>query len=499
MSKKERQTTKQKSVFRIISLIALAAQIVTGVLFEIFFNRSNMFPWKYVVGSLAILIGAFILCLVFYRLRNRIVRIIGLVISVIMIIISCVGSNYLARAVGFFSLGNDTYKTDNMVVVVRKGDSADELSDAKDYNFAVLQNDDNTTKMVSNIRSEIGSEIATSEYSSVIDEANALLNGDVDAAIYNSAYNSVIEDVIKDYADKIKTIYQYGIEIDIKDETVDPGDPFNIYFSGIDVYGDITQTSRSDVNILMTVNPQSKHILLTSTPRDYYVTIPDVSGEKRDKLTHAGIYGVDASMATLENLYGSDVNITYYVRVNFTTLEKVVDALGGIDVYVDYAFDAYTDDLHFDKGWTHMDGRHALAFCRERYSFSDGDNQRGRDQEAVLKAILEKVMSTSVLTNASSLLDSLSDTFQTNIPESKMEELIKMQLSDNASWNIQKQVAGEGTNDMLSTYSGGSTPLSVTWPNNDGVRKCASRIAMVMNETSGDKTQGNVNTDNGAD
>lgn len=498
MSRKGTKTIHKQKILRIVSLIALAAQIVSGVLFEIFFNRSNMFPWNYVVISLVILAGALVISIFLY-LKGRILRIIGLIISIIMIIISCVGSNYLVRAVGFFSLGNDTYKTDNMVVVVRSGDSAEKLSEAKDYTFAVLQNDDNTNTMVKQIRSELGSDIATSEYSSVIDEANALINGDVDAAIYNSAYNSVIEDVIDGYEDKIKTIYQYGIEVDIKDETVDPGDPFNVYFSGIDVYGDITQTSRSDVNIIMTVNPQSKHIMLTSTPRDYYVTIPDVSGEKRDKLTHAGIYGVDASMATLENLYGSDVDITYYVRVNFTTLQKLVDALGGIDIYVDYSFDAYTDDIHFDKGWTHMDGRHALAFVRERYSFSDGDNQRGRDQEAVLKAILEKVMSTSVLTNASSLLDSLSDTFQTNIPESKMEELIRMQLSDNASWNIQKQVAGEGVNDMLSTYSGGSTPLSVTWPNNDGVRKCAARIAMVMNETDADKMSGNVNTDNGAD
>ena len=175
------------------------------------------------------------------------------------------------------------------------------------------------------------------------------------------------------------------------------------------------------MNLIMTVNPQTKKILLTTTPRDYYVTIPEVSGEKRDKLTHAGIYGVDRSMATLENLYGID--ISYYARINFTSLVKIVDALGGVDVDSDYEFTT----LH---GNYKMNGEQALGFARERYSFEDGDNQRGRDQEKVLTAIIHKATTPAILKNANELIAGVSDSVQTNMTSEEMSKFIQMQLDD---------------------------------------------------------------------
>ena len=183
--------------------------------------------------------------------------------------------------------------------------------------------------MFNEIESEVGKDVKSEEYSSLTDEAQALLDGKVDAAVFNEGYMSMIDESIDGFSEKVKILYQYGVKTKVKSEKkADVTEPFNVFISGIDVAGPITTNSRSDVNIIMTVNPNTKQILLTTTPRDYYVTIPGVSGDARDKLTHAGIYGVDASMATLENLYGID--ISYYARVNFTSLETIVDALGGV-------------------------------------------------------------------------------------------------------------------------------------------------------------------------
>lgn len=155
--------------------------------------------------------------------------------------------------------------------------------------------------------------------------------------------------------------------------------PFNVYISGIDVYGEITKESRSDVNLIATVNPQKHKILLTTTPRDYYVTIPGISGDQKDKLTHAGIYGIDASIATLENLYGID--IPFYVRVNFTSVEEIVDVLGGVDVESELAFTTGEEAgvvMDVKEGKNHFNGKEALAFVRERKALATGDNQRGK-------------------------------------------------------------------------------------------------------------------------
>ena len=183
-------------------------------------------------------------------------------------------------------------------------------------------------------------------------------------------------------------------------------DPFSVYISGIDVYGDITQQSRSDVNIIATVNPKTKQILLVTTPRDYYVPIPGVSEGYPDKLTHAGTYGIATSMATLEELY--DVDIPFYVRVNFTSLIEMVDTLGGIDVESDIAFTTGEESglvVEVKEGTNHFNGQEALAFCRERHALAEGDNQRGKNQQAVIEAMLKKAMSPSILIKGPRLID----------------------------------------------------------------------------------------------
>ncbi len=225
----------------------------------------------------------------------------------------------------------------------------------------------------------------------------------------------------------------------------------------------------------MNVNPDTKKILLTTTPRDYYVTIPGISGERRDKLTHAGIYGVDRSMAALENLYG--VELSYYAKVNFTSLIKIVDALGGVDVESEYAFSA--GGYSFSEGINHLDGDAALAFSRERYSFSDGDNQRGKNQEAVLAAIIKKASSPAVLASANKILASISKSVETNMTQDEMAQLISMQLSDGGDWDVESQAAS-GKGDTQTCFSSGSQPLYVMWPDDAAVAELSEKMRLVL-------------------
>ena len=482
---KKAQRKKVNRYVRIIGRIAFMIQALISLIMVISIARTKMLPWKYVLLIMAGLGVLLLITLIMNLRRNRRVRLVGTGISVVVIALTFVFTTYFNRTMGVIAGNSKALKTDNMIVVVRADDPAQVLVDAKDYTYAVhlpAGASGGSSAMIVDIEDALSSKIKVEEYSSDIEAAKALMEGKVNAAIYNKAYTEVIAEALDndDYENQVRVLHQYGIETDIEKETVDVGKPFNVLISGIDVYGDISQTSRSDVNIIVTVNPKTKKVLLTSTPRDYYVKIPEISGDSRDKLTHAGIYGVDASMRTLEELYGID--ITYFVRVNFDTLIKLVDAMDGLDVYVEYPFDAYTDEYHFDKGWHDMFGDQVLAFCRERYSFADGDNQRGRNQEQVLKALIEKLLSPAILPHYADILDSLDGFFQLNMSQEKIAELVNMQLTDNAHWEILKQAAEQGDSALESTYSGGSTPLYVMWPDYASVYVNAARIETILKE-----------------
>ncbi len=483
-SVKKAQRKKINRYIRISGRVMFILQVIISLIMIITVGRTGMLPWKYMVLIFAVLALLAAATFMLNLKRNRKVRLVGIGISTVVIIMVLVFTRYFNRTMGLISSGDKAQKTDNMVVVVRANDPAEVLKDAKDYKFAMHGSvtEGASGEMISDIESALSTKVKVESYNSDVEAARALLEGKVDAAIYNKAYTSVIAESLDDdeYEDKVRVLYQYGIQTSIVKETVNVGEPFNVLISGIDVYGDISQTSRSDVNIIVTVNPKTKKVLLTSTPRDYFVPIPEVSNGVRDKLTHAGIYGVDASMRTLEELYGID--ITYFVRVNFDTLIKLVDAMDGLDVYVEYPFDCYTDEYHFDKGWHDMFGDQVLAFCRERYSFADGDNQRGRNQEQVLKALIEKLISPAILPHYADILDSLDGFFQLNIPQEKIAELVNMQLSDNASWEIMKQSAEQGESALETTYSAGSTPLYIMWPDDASVKVNKARIEMIMSE-----------------
>ena len=321
---------------------------------------------------------------------------------------------------------------------------------------------------------------------------DALYDDEVQAIILNEGYIPVLteQDGYKDFSSRTRILYEYVTEHEIT--SIKPSgsitkEPFVVYCSGSDERdSDITAKNRSDVNVLAVVNPKTRQILLVNTPRDYY--LPLAFNGEMDKLTHAGLYGVQETMAVLDNLYGTKTS--YYGRVNFWGLIDIVDALGGIDVYSDYAFTTVAGDVagyeystySYTEGWNHMNGIEALTFSRERSSFADGDNQRGRNQMKVIQAIIEKAASPSILANYQDLLKALSDNFITNISYDQISSLVKMMQSDGFSWNIQTVSAKQGEgDDMMPCYSASGEVLWVMPPDYDSVNTIRQAITQVMN------------------
>lgn len=352
-------------------------------------------------------------------------------------------------------------ETEITEVRVMNDNPATSMGDTKGYTFGYIADADtkNTQSILDEISKSFGT-IKSKEYSSMTALADALYDDEVDAILINQGYVDLLteKDGYTDFRDQTRVLYTYTTthEVDpIVPNTSITKEPFVVYCSGIDArVDDISAKSRSDVNILAVVNPTTKQILLVNTPRDYY--LPLARNGELDKLTHAGLYGIDESMKVLGNLYG--VQADYYVRVNFAGLVKIVDALGGVDIESDANFSCvpmetpdgngdYTYQKYsFTKGINHVNGSQALAFARERKAFADGDNRRGQHQMTVIKAIVNKACSSAVLTKYQELLKAASDAFITNMPYADISSLVQMQLGDMADWNITTYaVSGEGS------------------------------------------------------
>ena len=317
----------------------------------------------------------------------------------------------------------------------------------------------------------------------LLDLGNKLIDKNVDVILTSATQYSMLGDEIKNFKESTKILYTIKHEIQTNTKAEDANSKyniksgkFNVYISGIDTSGNISNVSRSDANILMSVNTNTHEALLTSIPRDYYVTLHSYGA--KDKLTHSGIYGINETVKTAEDLLDTDIN--YYVRVNFTTVIKLVDKLGGIDVYSDYNFSR--DGYNFKKGYNHVNGAAALVFSRERYSFASGDNQRVKNQQHVIEAVMKKVLnSTTLLTKYTDILDSLKGSFQTNIAQDDISSLVKDQINNMSSWTI-KSNSLTGTGASSSTYSMGSTKLYVMVPNSTSVTSAKEKIDEVLGE-----------------
>ena len=381
----------------------------------------------------------------------------GKTTSAILIVALLVGSVSMYAVKGLVDLSTGVNSTSNyseyeMSIVVPADSDVKDLKQLTNVLAPSGNDQDNVQALMKNISQTQGHELTVDTASSYLSAYKSLTSGEAKAMVLNSVFEDTIRGEDPDYASKIKKIYTHKMSKKI-DTAIGKQNPnaevFNIYVSGIDTYGPISSVSRSDVNIIMTVNRKTKKVLLTTTPRDAYVPIADGGLNQPDKLTHAGIYGVDASVHTLENLYGIDLN--YYVRLNFTSFLKLIDLLGGIDIENDQEFTA--GNTHYPIGNISLNSEQALTFVRERYSLNGGDNDRGKNQEKVIAAVIKKLTSTDALKNYNAILSGLQDSVQTDMSLETMMNLINTQLESGGSYNVTSQALTGTGNTGLPSYA----------------------------------------------
>lgn len=462
---------RKKMNFKNIYLMLFA--LIT-IFFIIFLRIINIIPTLYFI--ILIVISIILYLIIFFLLKKK--KKLGYIISILFIIIYAIITYYLGITMNFFSnFSKIHYSEETFLVIVLKEEYQD-INDLQNKNIGYIQNNLNSIdKAIEKIDKKIS--INKKKYEDFTSLFNDLDNKKIESILIDENYYNIKSE--EENTDNYKILYKITIRSIVKSttKTVDiANEPFTIYISGIDVYGDIETVSRSDVNILMTVNPKTKQVLLTSIPRDFYVQLHGTSGYK-DKLTHAGNYGINMSIDTIEDLLNIDIN--YYIRVNFTTLEKLIDAIGGVDVYSEYSFVSYIDNYKFYQGYNHMNGKQALAFSRERKSLPAGDMDRGKNQEAVIEAIIRKITNKDVIYKYSKILNSMKGTFQTNITDNDITKIIKKELENIGGWNItSNNLDGTGSYDY--TYSYSSQKLYVTIPNQDSINNAVNLINKVKND-----------------
>ena len=449
MSRSSKRARQSKTKIVISwGLLAIYTVLAVFLLFLIF--KYNMLAFRYLNILVTILIaGMAVLC--FFLIHLKKVKTLTMIL-LLGILINGTSLFVVGQFIGLTSHLNTTsnYSNYSMSIAVLADSPIDNISQVTSVMGPTGTDKDNIQQLMNDLKASQKKELSVEESSSYLAAYKNLLAGDTKAIILNSVFENIIESEYPDYASKIKKIYTKELTKTVETPKNVKGDSFNVYISGIDTYGSISSVSRSDVNIIMTVNRETKKILLTTTPRDSYVPIADGGNNQKDKLTHAGIYGVDASIHTLENLYGIDLN--YYARLNFTSFLKLIDLLGGVDVYNDQEFNAHTNNgKNYPVGTLHLDSKDALGFVRERYSLADGDRDRGRNQQKVIVAILQKLTSTEALKNYDSIIKGLQDSVQTNMPLETMINLVNAQLESGGIYKINSQdLKGTGRMDLPS-------------------------------------------------
>ena len=476
---------------RLVGCILAALQFIISALLVFFLIRTRVVPTKYII-MVGIILGLLPICFIAMQLK-KIPGIIASALSVILIGIMCFGIVKVNQANKMMDsvTGNKT-EVEVVNVYIGADDPVDSINKAaeKGYLFGTIDNINNEAvrETLREISSSSSGPIDTVKYPSIVQVADAFLKGEIQGLIVSTGDISILEgqEDYENFSKLLKIILEKKIEKEVEkdntkrtDRTKADKERFCAYISGIDTYGDVTLKSRSDVNVIAVMNFETHTILLLSTPREYYVNLA-VESEPLDKLTHAGNYGIEMSMATLENLYDTDLD--YYIRVNFTGFVSIIDTLGGVDVESEYDFYSQLDDsgYHYNEGMNHLSGEAALYFARERYSFTEGDRQRGKNQMAVIKAVLNKLMSSELLKNYSDLMSQMKDCFQTNMTKDELGKLVQEQIDDGGKWNI-VQYSVTGGDAMDYCYSvGGDAYVMV--PYQDTVDYATELIKRVLND-----------------
>lgn len=457
--------------------IVLAMGIITLIALALF-KFIDVLPGEYflVMTSLLIILSVTFGALALNKHSGK-RRMIGTVLSIIYMVILVIAIVYELNTIGFLKkLGFTNYKTENYSVLVLKSSNYKDISEIDKKTMGSLSfKDEGLKKAKDKVLKRISVDFKT--YDDVSMLKNDFLDSKFEALLIENSILAILTEDDSKLEKSYEVIYEFSIDVETEDITkgVDiTKDSFNIYVSGIDTYGAVSSVSRSDVNMVITVNPKTKKILITSIPRDYYVDLAGKDG--KDKLTHAGIYGISTSVGTLEKLL--DIKINYYVKVNFTSFVKVIDALGGVSVYSNHNFKT-RDGYSFQVGQNNVNGEAALSFVRERKSFSGGDRVRIENQAAMIKAIIDKAVSPAIITKYNSLLKTLGDSFITNLDSEAITEFIKMQINEMPSWDV-SNYSLNGHDGSGYTYSYGSQKLYVMIPDNDTVINAQHKIREIM-------------------
>ena len=464
--------------------------LLMAVLFSVVVWRTQMVPGLY-FGLLAVVLAAVAALVIWLTWSGaRKVRYgIGIVLSLLFSLLFAMGSIYVGRTLQAADKIT-TVKTEvaEMGIYVQANNTDDFNQTASGYTYGILAQMDreNTDQVVEQLNEQLGISIAVKEYDSLTALMDGLFGGETNAVILNSAYLDVLEEMegYENIRERIREVTVTHVETEVPQASLPAEEAggsqdqsvFTVYISGVDTRStELIAKSRCDVNILAVINADTRQVALISTPRDYYVPL-SISDGVPDKLTHAGIYGVQVSMDTLSMLY--DTPIEYYFRVNFTGFKDIIDALGGVTVVSDYTFDTKNvSGYHFNKGENFMDGDEALAFCRERYAFVTGDNQRGKNQLAVIKGVLNKCLSTDMLLHYTDVLDAVEDSFETSVPYDVISSLVRSQISGGSDWNI-VSYSVTGTGDRQVPYSM-SQSVYVMVPDQSTVDQAKSLIQTV--------------------
>ena len=454
-----------------ISILCISCMVSLFLLF-----RLHVLPMKYCIPLIILLI---VICgiLAYTQIKNKSAKL-GKVLIVLLSIILLFGNYVMYKGNGTLrKISNQKDGYAIVSVIVKSDNEAEDLKGLKGQRLGYSDTGETTYvyRALSDVKKEISDDVSLISYKSMNAFSEDFYDNKVDALLLDESTRATIEDEHPDFSRKTKVIAQFEYKIEEEDLSKNvkvTSVPFNVYITGIDTYGEISTTGRSDVNMIATINPKTKQILLTSIPRDYYIE-QTCQGNQKDKLTHTGFFGVGCTLTTVENFF--DIELNYYARVNFSSLEKIVNALGGITVSNPHDFNA--GGFHFEEGDIQLNGAQALAFSRERYSFVDGDFERGRDQMRVLTAIINKITSPAIITNYSSVLDAIADTFQTNMNEDEIKAIINMQLDDMAGWNI-KQISVSGTGGSDWTPANGFNAY-VAYPNMDSVKEAVDMMKKV--------------------
>ena len=480
-NRKQKRTSNRSWGMVNIGLTILYAILALVLLFTMFNYNFLSFRFLNIIITIGLLV---VLAISIFLQKTKKSPLVTTVVLVIFSLVSLVGIFGFKQMIDITNRMNQTaaFSEVEMSIVVPKESDIKDVSQLTSVQAPTKVDKNNIETLMSALKKDKKVDVKVDDVASYQEAYDNLKSGKSKAMVLSGSYASLLESVNSNFASNLKTIYTYKIKKKNNNSAnqVD-SKVFNIYISGIDTYGPISTVSRSDVNIIMTVNMNTHKILLTTTPRDAYVKIPGGGADQYDKLTHAGIYGVETSEQTLENLYG--IKIDYYARINFTSFLKLIDQLGGVTVHNDQAFTSLHGKFDFPVGDIQMNSEQALGFVRERYSLDGGDNDRGKNQEKVISAIVNKLASLKSVSNFTSIVNNLQDSVQTNISLDTINALANTQLDSGSKFTVTSQaVTGTGSTGQLTSYAMPNSSLYMMKLDDSSVASASQAIKNLMEE-----------------